>query len=294
MCGIGALSLRHQTASPYRSQADINDLRDTFTHMLVNAQSRGSSATGFVMSYYDRDLKKNKVSVIRAPIPASQFVKSQEYIKLINKFSNDTHFLLGHTRAPTGSAPPRNNLNNHPHRSGNIIGVHNGHISNFRKLWKEKLKGLTPDSECDSEVIFALINKYRQMGKSNMEATTQAMSDIEGWYAFSYIDMKEPTTLWFARDNGEAASLECCWMRQMRVALFASEEEIYSSAAIKAGFHKTALTGKLFAKSTIVGINSFVKDDPFDISVETETVDTNVKTEWTEEEKKMVETTRGL
>src|SRR6188508_1732886 len=149
MCGIVGLSLRHQTNTPYRPDADVKDLQRAFTKMLVNAQKRGSSATGVIMSHYDRTIKKNKVSVIRAPLAASEFVKSQEYQNLIAKFSSDTHFVLGHTRAPTGSAPPSNNLNNHPHRVGNIIGVHNGHISNFRKLWKDELAGAKPSSECD-------------------------------------------------------------------------------------------------------------------------------------------------
>lgn len=70
-----------------------------------------------------------------------------------NDLSNHKDW-IGHTRAKTTGMV--SNRNAHPFRSGEIIGAHNGMISNWWKLKDEE----SIDIEVDSEIIFHLINKY--------------------------------------------------------------------------------------------------------------------------------------
>jgi len=64
---------------------------------------------------------------------------------------------IGHTRAKTTGVV--SNRNAHPFKHGDIVGVHNGMISNFYDLRSKE--GLSyQDMEVDSEIIFYLINKY--------------------------------------------------------------------------------------------------------------------------------------
>ncbi len=222
MCGIIAMHFRHQ-ATEVRPKAILDHCREGFTEMLVASQKRGSSATGVVLSRYDWKEKKNTIEVIRAPLPAREFVKTKEYHELIDRVDNDTYFIFGHTRAATtGSA--KNNYNNHPHRAGRIIGVHNGHIYNHRSLWKHLPADLSPTSTCDSEAIFALIEQGRRSGKEPMAATKWAAEQLDGWFSFMHVDTDVPHELQFVKDYG--TPLEFVWVPKHRVAFICSEERI--------------------------------------------------------------------
>lgn len=91
---------------------------------------------------------------------------------------------IAHTRWATHGQP--NSINAHPHKVGNITLVHNGILENVseKRIWCEQ-KGITFQSETDSEVIAALI--YLAKGNTMLEKIETALQDIKGSYALAIL-----------------------------------------------------------------------------------------------------------
>ncbi len=97
---------------------------------------------------------------------------------------------IGHTRWATHGVPSEYNA--HPHRSDNIVLVHNGIIENYLEL-RNELAGLGYrfTSETDTEVLCHLIDRYTR-DHSFEEAVTKALRDARGAYAIVVLSAKEP------------------------------------------------------------------------------------------------------
>ncbi len=97
---------------------------------------------------------------------------------------------IGHTRWATHGRPSDENA--HPHRSGDIVLVHNGIIENYVEL-KKKLKGegFVFTSETDTEIICHLINKHSP-GLPLEDAVREAVKELRGAYALAVISEREP------------------------------------------------------------------------------------------------------
>lgn len=111
---------------------------------------------------------------------------------LVNAFETGmaaSHSAIGHTRWATHGKPSEENA--HPHRSGDIVIVHNGIIENYIEL-KKKLaaEGYTFTSETDTEVLCHLINKYYE-GHSLEAAVRNALREVRGAYAIAVISELE-------------------------------------------------------------------------------------------------------
>lgn len=72
---------------------------------------------------------------------------------------HDARMLIGHLRWAT-DGDPSHNINNHPHACDGGWLVHNGIVSNHRRLIDRY--GLAPVSECDSEVIGLLVENSKR------------------------------------------------------------------------------------------------------------------------------------
>jgi len=106
-------------------------------------------------------------------------------------------FIL-HTRWATHGGVT--DINAHPHFDcqKELFVVHNGIIENYREL-KEKLikEGHKFNSECDTEVMAHLIEKYFQ---GNLEeAVRKVLKEIRGTYGMAVISKKDPKKLVVAR-----------------------------------------------------------------------------------------------
>jgi hypothetical protein len=106
-------------------------------------------------------------------VKASVFVKNDLHVARSAKA-----FIL-HTRFAT-QGKPEHNGNNHPIVSGNIVGVHNGHVSNdwgiFSQLGWDHQK-----AEVDSEAIFALLAHGNVSHK-------EALEELRGTIACAWLD----------------------------------------------------------------------------------------------------------
>lgn len=215
MCGIAGASL---------NPADELNARRIARAMLLSIESRGRDATGF--AYRDAT---GAFQVHKDDIDATSFVKRRLCLpKAARTF-------IMHTRFAT-QGDPLFNENNHPIATGNVVGVHNGCISNddqvFRALNDVVLgKDRKPaDSiriaEVDSEAIFA------NLAYGGVPATT-ALEDIRGSAAVAWLDANDgnPDTLHLARLNSSPLIVATTVNGSL---LFASTQEAVEAGA-KAG-----------------------------------------------------------
>lgn len=138
-------------------------------------EERGTDSTGIF------DIK----GYIKSELAFREFLL--EYGGKLDKYHS---YVVGHTRfATTGSVCAKNS---HPFVSGNIVGVHNGMISNFKEL---RQKYAQTQMECDSEIIFYLINKYGIGG----------LKELKGYFAIVYADRRKPDELCFLNHYADFA-----------------------------------------------------------------------------------------
>lgn len=145
-------------------------------------------------------MRPARLLMLKAPGPASRLVKDPRFKEIGNAAAVSTSsFMVGHTRAATGSTPA-NNRNNHPFISGEVVGVHNGILSNDRELAKKlnlDLKG-----ECDSEVIFAGLDTFLRAGANVREAVGEMAKLLRGWYVVVFALQSDVTKLYIFKGDG--------------------------------------------------------------------------------------------
>lgn len=134
---------------------------------------RGYDSAGIALK------EKDQIEVIKS---VGKIVNLEE--KLKNQELIPSHLGIAHTRWATHGKPSEKNA--HPHTVGNVTLVHNGIIENAEEL-REKLKkeGVTFNSETDTEVITALINKYYE--NNPVEAINKALDEVKGSYALGIL-----------------------------------------------------------------------------------------------------------
>ena len=107
---------------------------------------------------------------------------------------------IAHTRWATHGAP--NTVNAHPHADcgGTLAVVHNGIIENAGALRQALSKrGHVFRSQTDTEVLSHLIEETHTKGTPLVDATAEALRQVEGTYGIAVISSREPDTLVAAR-----------------------------------------------------------------------------------------------
>ena len=147
--------------------------KDILIEGLKKLEYRGYDSSGIA-------LKNNeKVQVIKSTGKIKDLEIKMRNIKVI-----DSNIGIAHTRWATHGIA--NETNAHPHTVGKVTIVHNGIIENADKLREKLIKGgIKFNSETDTEVACALINKYYQ--NNPVEAINKALKEIIGSYAFGII-----------------------------------------------------------------------------------------------------------
>ncbi|MFP6627066.1 MAG: glutamine--fructose-6-phosphate transaminase (isomerizing) [Deltaproteobacteria bacterium] len=106
---------------------------------------------------------------------------------------------IGHTRWATHGRPSEQNA--HPHRSGDVVIIHNGIIENYVALREQLVaEGREIASETDTEVISHLIDREMTNGRDIFEATTAAIVYLEGSFALVSMSSREPGRLVAAKN----------------------------------------------------------------------------------------------
>jgi len=192
ICGVGLLFDKKLNNSTL--------LKTFFTNLLVACQGGGRSASG--VSF----MRENKVDVLRRGIPASNLIITEEYTKLTTECINlesekkgeKLVSIIGHCRIPTKGSP-HNNKNNHPVVVDNIIGVHNGAISNDDSLF-DRFK-FPRIAQVDTEIIFQLISNFTKGTGTGttQEAIIRAANLMSGSFACAVQNTDAPYNLYIFR-----------------------------------------------------------------------------------------------
>ena len=146
---------------------------DILINGLKSLEYRGYDSAGIALKNND------EVEVIKS---IGKIVNLEEKIKSMEVIPSNLG--IAHTRWATHGKPSEKNA--HPHIVDKITLVHNGIIENAEEL-REKLKkeGVTFNSETDTEVVAALINKYYE--KNPVEAIDKALKEVKGSYALGIL-----------------------------------------------------------------------------------------------------------
>ena len=139
---------------------------------------------------------------------AAEVVKAKGRLEKLAQKTNEGKALkgscgIGHTRWATHGEPSENNAHPHSADDGNIIGVHNGIIENFKEI-KDKLvrKGYTFYSETDTEAIIKLIDYYyKKYNIGPVDALAKTMVRVRGSYALAVMFKDYPGEIWVARKD---------------------------------------------------------------------------------------------
>ncbi|MBC7460341.1 MAG: hypothetical protein H7287_03165 [Thermoleophilia bacterium] len=173
MCGIAGFSLSEQSRiDPWQATRVL----------LSSVAERGADAAG---TAYEHD---GALVVDKQPGGASTFLD-------VVRVPAGVRELLVHVRDFTKGRPSLM-ANNHPIRHGNVVGVHNGKISNddlvFNDLGRERFEaGMT----VDSEAIFAALDASGGDQASGLERLVGSLAT--GWF-----DERTPGRVFLARGHG--------------------------------------------------------------------------------------------
>jgi glucosamine 6-phosphate synthetase-like amidotransferase/phosphosugar isomerase protein len=186
MCGLAVTLL----APRERNHVELDLIWSIFTENLIQNEERGQEATGVGMVQADGSRR-----VWKLPINATSFIKSEDYRKQARQaFNKDTICLLGHTRRPTKGDVGHSN-NNHPIVTPNMIGIHNGEITNDDQVFCDY--GMPRQGVVDSEAIFALLETIRS-GCSGLEyrrKIVERVSLLSGRMTTVSADVRHPKEL---------------------------------------------------------------------------------------------------
>lgn len=172
MCGIAGFS--------FHDRCQVDPWQATRV-LLSSVAERGADAAG---AAYELD---GDVVVEKQPGGASTFLD-------VVRVPPQVRELLVHVRDFTKGRPSLM-ANNHPIRHGNIVGVHNGKISNddliFADLGRERFEeGMT----VDSEAIFASLDAAGTDQAAGLERLTGSLAT--GWF-----DERQPGRIFLARGH---------------------------------------------------------------------------------------------
>lgn len=204
MCGIyGLLFLNNKDIK-------VAAVKEILEKLMVQSQARGPHATGLSFA------KKRRFVMYKHDVPAREFLKLSNTSKVIDSGLGTgpegfPYSIIGHTRFETQGSHT-NPDNNHPIVCGNIIGVHNGSISNDNGIfnWLNSVNGRNVRiAQVDSEAIFAGVNYIAEKNKcayeGNAAPVTKAISDmsvqLSGSFACAMQDIENPKTVWLFRRN---------------------------------------------------------------------------------------------
>ena len=187
MCGIAGYSVRPESTIDRTLAAQA---------LLAAIAERGADAVGYAY----RSPAETYPTVVKQRTPASELLDRIDV-------PTDANQLLVHVRDYT-KGHPSIAANNHPVRHGPVIGIHNGIITNDDELLAPlSCARAEPRMTVDSEAIFAVVAHSRN--------DAHALEHLRGAMATSWVDEREPDTLFVARGSGRPL-----WVGEARGAVF--------------------------------------------------------------------------
>jgi glucosamine 6-phosphate synthetase-like amidotransferase/phosphosugar isomerase protein len=202
-----------------RRIAEREYLNEVFIRMLLCSEERGPHASGMAWLRTDGDFR-----LFKRPIRAHRLVRESTFHELMAEVDNQTTILMGHTRWRTRGSEA-NSRNNHPIRSGIIIGTHNGTIYNANYLFRRL--GLPRYAEVDSELLFRLADRFAPDGTIDGRGFRKALRLCRGQMSAVLASRLDPGAITVIKGN---KPLSLRYSRKHRAMLYASEPEYIEAA----------------------------------------------------------------
>lgn len=229
MCGIVGILAFGSMADKKEERARQFAMRYLGTELLKMTQERGKDATGIATLFDNGDYMGLKMG-IPAEDFAARFGDSEKdyegFMKVWRRKKALARAFIGHCRkSSVGNSD--DNVNNHPIKVGDIIGIHNGTLTNHEQIF-EKL-GCGRDGTVDSEAIFRLIHHYTNNGTSpfTLEALDEVCNRLSGTYSCLTFSGNNPFQLAAFRDG---RPMEFCIIRPLKLVIIASETKFINRA----------------------------------------------------------------
>jgi len=229
MCGVvGVVALGKQ-----KSKIKATIMEYLFTEILQATEERGKDATGVSALFRDGMSIVQKGSVTAAEFIGNLGKEETTYNSFINNCRShveeaDTalQLYMGHCRkSSVGGA--FDNVNNHPIKVNEIVGVHNGTLLNhniiFRTL-EEKRDGVV-----DTEAIMQLLNYYTNKCKEpfTLDGLTEVARRLEGSFSVLAYNANNPFQICFMRKE---RPLEMAMIKDLGIFLISSDKAFFTRA----------------------------------------------------------------
>lgn len=229
MCGIVGILAFGSMADKKEERARQFAMRYLGTELLKMTQERGKDATGIATLFDNGDYMGLKMG-IPAEDFAARFGETEKdyegFMKVWRRKKALARAFIGHCRkSSVGNSD--DNVNNHPIKVGDIVGIHNGTLTNHEKIF-EKL-GCGRDGTVDSEAIFRLVHHYTNNGNVpfTLEALTEVCNRLSGTYSCLSFSGNNPFQLAAFRDG---RPMEFCIIRPLKLVVIASEVKFINRA----------------------------------------------------------------
>ena len=232
MCGLAGIILKEKD----RDNDTLNRVSKAFTSMLYEADMRGGHATGFALVD-----KFGGYTICKKPKDAYRFFEDQETQDNIDLIYNGVTTLMGHTRYATLGSPEINK-NNHPIRTGQTIGTHNGSISNHAELFSKY--SMTRYAQVDSEAIFRLY----ETADSLDDFIQDRLPKVSGRVAIVWADLERPEYVYMVKANNP---IQMYYIPEIDGYAYGSTDAI-----VKAGFNIDYRNSITIEPNTMVRINT--------------------------------------
>jgi len=250
MCGILGIIAHKESYITHKQYEKA--LKELF----ILSEARGKEASGFAMK------QDNELVVFKTPYPASTLVKEQIFKGNLKKLFNDPneriYAVIGHSRLVTNGVE-QFSKNNQPVVKKGIVGVHNGIVTNVKRLWN-KYYDEEKISDLDTEIILTLLDRFYRDEDHLLNAVVKTFHEIEGMTNISLL-FNRLDNLLLATNNG---SLYWVASKDGKIFLFSSEKiflkRVIRHSAIKKYFGKDNIQHLEPNHASLVNLNKMSID----------------------------------
>ena len=195
-----------------RSTKELDYMRKVFVYLLLLSQDRGPHATGVAWIKGD-----GKYNILKRPQKALDFIRNRAFLDFLVGADAEMTWIAGHTRWQTrGNAS--NNGNNHPIRAGQVIGTHNGTITNADSLFA--YFDLPRSAQVDSELVFRLAEATLARGRIDVAAFKSRLALCRGEVTAVLASRLNPKEVVVIKGN---KTLELRYNRSRQVVAYSSD-----------------------------------------------------------------------